>query len=165
MVYVNDAICNGCGECIDICPTNALIFQNNRAFIDQDLCQECGVCIDICPKGAILLAQPLPVGREVIQVPATPPDYSTSLVNCAERVPVREMVLPVIGSVLLWTGRELVPRLADLALGILDRRIQSSQSAPTQKVGMQSNRQVSTSTRGDSRGRRRRQRRRNNRWD
>jgi hypothetical protein len=61
----------------------------------------------------------------------------------------------------LWTGQELVPRVADLALGYLDRWIQSSQSTPTQSFVRRRNRQPSRPTRGDGRGRRRRHRRRN----
>jgi hypothetical protein len=40
--------------------------------------------------------------------------------------PIRSVVLPMLGSVLLWTGRELMPRLADLALKTLDQRILSA---------------------------------------
>jgi ferredoxin len=121
MVYVNSTACNGCGDCIDVCPTGALIFQNRRAFIQQDLCEGCDVCIDACPQGAILSEEALPVSQEVIQIPQAPAVSLTSLA----RVPIRDMVLPAIGSMLLWTGRELVPRLAEMALGYLDRRNQS----------------------------------------
>jgi ferredoxin len=128
MVYVDDTVCNGCGVCVDLCPTGALIFQNNHAYIDQDLCQECEACPDACPQGAILLSEMLPAPSAVVHSPNPPPPVLPK-----EKAGLRVQILPVIGSFLMWTGRELGPRLADAALGYLDQRIQSSQSSMTQE--------------------------------
>ena len=163
MVYVNDAICNGCGECIEVCPTGALILQTNHAFIDQDLCLECYACVESCPQGAIILSAEMPINQDVIKIPEAVPDYSVSQIQHSEQISVRDMILPTISSMLLWTGRELVPRLADMALGYLDRRIQSSQSAPMQKLDMRRRSQVSMSEREGRRKRLRQRRRRNSR--
>ncbi|MEW6717474.1 MAG: 4Fe-4S binding protein [Chloroflexota bacterium] len=164
MIYINDTMCNGCGDCVDVCPTGALILYNHRAFIHQELCEGCEVCIDVCPQGAILTGEALPVSQEVIQVSQTPAVNSTSLVDGVKRVSVRDMALPAIGSILLWTGRELIPRLADIALEYLDRRVPSSQSAPTQELGMRRHCPVSMSTPQGKRGRRQRRRRKNGRF-
>jgi hypothetical protein len=68
------------------------------------------------------------------------------------------MLLPAIGSVLLWTGRELVPRLADMALAALDRRIgRANLVSDDQYLRLQGNNRW-TSTRPRGRGRRRRRR-------
>lgn len=45
--------CQGSGECIDVCPTEAIQLEDGLAVVDEDLCGECGVCEDACPNGAI----------------------------------------------------------------------------------------------------------------
>jgi Fe-S-cluster-containing hydrogenase component 2 len=162
MVYVNDTACNGCGDCVDVCPTGALIFQNNHAFIQQDICEGCEVCIDACPHGAILSEEIAPVSQEVIRIPETPATGSTSLADHVEQVPIREIVLPAIGSMLLWTGRELVPRLAEMALRYLDRRNQSLAPNMNKQNLTMRDRQPSK-RQGNGQRRRQRQRRKRNR--
>jgi Fe-S-cluster-containing hydrogenase component 2 len=157
MVIINDAKCNGCGICVDVCPTGALILQNNHAFIHQELCQECHNCIEACPQGAILVGENQPVSGEVIRIPANPEPALNTLTEPAERMPLREMFIPAIGSILLWTGREIVPRIADLALGALDRRIQAANVVSTQYISPHRD-DISTPTRPRGRGRRRRRR-------
>jgi ferredoxin len=155
---INDAKCNGCGNCVDACPTGALILQNNHAFIHQELCQDCHSCIEACPQGAIMVGEKYPDSGDVIRIPANPEPVLDTLAETAEPVPLREMLLPAIGSVLLWTGRELVPRLADMALAALDRRIETANLvSDDQYLRLQSN-DRSTSTRPRGRGRRRRRR-------
>lgn len=163
MVIINDTDCNGCGECVDVCPNGALILQNNHAFINQEFCQGCEICLDACPQGAILTGEHHPVASEVIRIPAVPEREPSWLTETAEPIPLREMVFPAISSVLVWTGRELVPRLADFALGVLDRRIQTANSVPNNQYPMQHSRNFSTSTRGRRRGRRRQRRAMRNR--
>jgi NAD-dependent dihydropyrimidine dehydrogenase PreA subunit len=164
MVYIDDTVCNGCGDCVDVCPTGALVFQNDCAFIHQDLCEGCEICIDACPQGAILTVEAFPVKCEPIEVLATVPDRSTSLTNRSDSISIREVIFPAISSALLWTGRELVPRLADVALGYLDQRIQSSQSAPTLAYATRGGNQFPKSTRGCKQVRNQRRRRKNNRF-
>lgn len=45
--------CDGCGECLTICPTDAIGFRENTIFVDRDQCVECGVCwrTTVCPHG------------------------------------------------------------------------------------------------------------------
>jgi ferredoxin len=51
--------CTGCGNCLDVCPPQAIIFQNEKAHIEDDLCEECGFCVAECPVKAISLSFPL----------------------------------------------------------------------------------------------------------
>ncbi len=56
MARVGDS-CNGCGECLEYCPFNALSLDEDRqvAAVDSVKCMGCSVCEDICPVGAITL--------------------------------------------------------------------------------------------------------------
>ena len=50
--YVNENTCTGCGTCLDVCPTEAIIMQDKHAVITMD-CMDCGACPRVCPEGAI----------------------------------------------------------------------------------------------------------------
>jgi uncharacterized Fe-S center protein len=45
--------CEGCGTCIEVCKSGAVLLQDDRAVL-TDGCVRCGVCIGFCPQGAIL---------------------------------------------------------------------------------------------------------------
>ncbi len=53
--YVEEDLCSGCKSCLDICPYNAIDFdeEKNRAVINEALCKACGTCAATCPSGAI----------------------------------------------------------------------------------------------------------------
>jgi len=53
MIVVNKEKCNGCGTCVDACPSEAIKLENEVAVINQDECTECGTCVDECPSDAI----------------------------------------------------------------------------------------------------------------
>ncbi|MFX1284490.1 MAG: 4Fe-4S binding protein [Promethearchaeota archaeon] len=48
--------CIGCGWCIDVCPHQIIIFDENKkaTIIEGDKCIECGACELQCPSNAIL---------------------------------------------------------------------------------------------------------------
>ena len=54
-VRVTDS-CQGClaHPCKEVCPKNAISFQNGKSVIDQEKCIKCGKCINACAYGAIL---------------------------------------------------------------------------------------------------------------
>jgi len=54
-VKVNIEKCNGCGTCVEACPTEALSLDNDKITVDADACIDCGVCIDECPVEALAL--------------------------------------------------------------------------------------------------------------
>jgi len=63
MPIINHQLCQGCGTCVDNCPTNALTLLDNKAALTApSLCVYCAVCEDICPSGAIQL--PLMIRRK-----------------------------------------------------------------------------------------------------
>jgi MinD superfamily P-loop ATPase len=50
---VNSSLCDGCGDCADICQFNAIASQGHYAIVFPELCHSCGGCIKVCPKDAI----------------------------------------------------------------------------------------------------------------
>ena len=153
MVKVSSERCNGCGACLEICPTGALYLIEGKAAVEQSLCRDCQACIAACPTEAISLialredvAEPMRVSvlrpkPEVIQV-RTPSTLA----------PFRASLLPAVGGALAWGWREIVPRLAELLLDDLDRRSEKRQTAVV--------RQDRPGNGSPGRGRRRQRRRR-----
>ena len=45
--------CIGCGECVDICPSQAHTFQDDMHFYNPDLCRGCGNCAEDCLGDAL----------------------------------------------------------------------------------------------------------------
>lgn len=44
------SVCNQCGTCVEICPTEALsINKQGVVIIKKDLCSGCFICVDACP--------------------------------------------------------------------------------------------------------------------
>jgi uncharacterized protein (DUF362 family) len=47
--------CTVCGQCVEICPKQAIQIRNNRALVDYTKCIACYCCHEICPYEAIKL--------------------------------------------------------------------------------------------------------------
>jgi uncharacterized protein (DUF362 family)/NAD-dependent dihydropyrimidine dehydrogenase PreA subunit len=47
--------CTGCGDCVRICPRDAIKLENDKAKIDYSLCIKCYCCHEVCPERAIVL--------------------------------------------------------------------------------------------------------------
>ena len=159
MIFVNYEDCTGCGACIDPCEFNAIFIQNDKATIDQDRCEGCGACIEACPIGAIVALENEPQTEKIL-IKTDPVPIEARNDPAPIKTPLREIVLPAIGSVLLWTGQELVPRLANLALKTLDQRF-FADNQNSERDNQQNNRGINRihSSNGGGRHRRLRQRR------
>ena len=148
--------CNGCGECVEVCPTAAIYLVGGTATVEQTLCRDCQVCIAACPTGAITLVTPSQSVAEPVLVPALRPDPEIIQKKTQPApVPFRTSVLPVVAGALAWAGREIVPRLAEVLLYDLDRRV-ARRPSPTDARSKPHN---GSSVRGSG-GRRRRRRQR-----
>jgi len=64
MAFVHEESCDGCGLCVEQCPTNAISLSSRDANSDKSLspkvaeinealCKGCGSCIAYCPKDAL----------------------------------------------------------------------------------------------------------------
>ena len=56
VMEIREKACRGCRFCVDICPTDAIIFEteDQKAVVSSvDDCIECLSCSFICPSGAI----------------------------------------------------------------------------------------------------------------
>ena len=50
------SLCNGCGNCVEVCPNNAIKTSTNKKnhiVIERKLCSDCGECIEVCYTGAL----------------------------------------------------------------------------------------------------------------
>jgi heterodisulfide reductase subunit A len=55
-VWVNEWLCSFCGLCVEACPFEARVMNDDRrvAEVVYALCQGCGVCAMVCPNKATL---------------------------------------------------------------------------------------------------------------
>lgn len=61
LYFIDSDECQGCGECIDACPEDAIEGKDGYIhIIDQDLCEQCGKCVGACDEGCIKTATKLP---------------------------------------------------------------------------------------------------------
>jgi len=54
LAFVHKDLCDGCSDCIDLCPKKALIIdKDKKAQVIEALCVGCGACIPACPREAL----------------------------------------------------------------------------------------------------------------
>ena len=112
MIEVLPERCTECGECIAVCSHDAIHLEGGQTVIDNRLCTECLACQQVCPvitiqEGETEIA-PTALSGEVVYFP-----------SAAVSQLQRSQFLPIIGAALLWTGREISPRISTLALSYL----------------------------------------------
>ena len=56
-VVVDTARCTLSRECFKVCPQDAVVERDGKAFILQEKCDLDGLCIPACPNGAISMVE------------------------------------------------------------------------------------------------------------
>lgn len=58
VVHIDEALCNGCGECVPSCAEGAIqIIDGKARLMGENLCDGLGACLGHCPQGAITLEE------------------------------------------------------------------------------------------------------------
>ena len=57
VAQVDEDLCAGCGECVEMCQFAAISVDNGFARINDAACMGCGVCGAHCPQEAITLVR------------------------------------------------------------------------------------------------------------
>lgn len=52
-VNISKELCDCCGTCISVCPSNALTLLTEVLVVDANQCSGCGICVSVCPFGAL----------------------------------------------------------------------------------------------------------------
>ena len=52
MTYIITDKCEGCGDCMEECPVDAISEQGGTYTIDVDSCVDCDTCAEVCPVDA-----------------------------------------------------------------------------------------------------------------
>lgn len=50
---IDDALCNGCRKCAEICRFNALTVVGSKVIVFPELCHSCQGCMAVCPEDAV----------------------------------------------------------------------------------------------------------------
>jgi len=53
MPWIEQSMCTGCGICIEECPVDVIIMEDDKASINNDECIRCAICHNICPVDAV----------------------------------------------------------------------------------------------------------------
>ncbi len=54
MISIDRQACDGCGLCVESCPTGALQLVDELIQVDNSLCDGCFICVDVCPNEALV---------------------------------------------------------------------------------------------------------------
>jgi ferredoxin len=57
--------CRGSGECVKVCPRDAISLVDGVAVLDESKCDFDGICIPACPQGAITFSEEEKAARRV----------------------------------------------------------------------------------------------------
>lgn len=58
IIRIDEALCNGCGECVVDCAEGALEIVNGKARVVRDsFCDGMGACLGSCPTGALTIVE------------------------------------------------------------------------------------------------------------
>ena len=57
-VVVSNEKCEGCEECIEVCPVDVFEMQNEKSVpVNAEECLGCESCVEVCEKEAITVTE------------------------------------------------------------------------------------------------------------
>jgi len=57
-VVVDADKCEGCEECVDVCPVEVFEMENDKSVpVNADECLGCESCVEVCEPGAITVEE------------------------------------------------------------------------------------------------------------
>jgi NAD-dependent dihydropyrimidine dehydrogenase PreA subunit len=125
VIQVNQELCLDCGACVDACSIGAIQMTGQRAVIVQELCTRCEACVEACPNGAIaVISEPAyqaPIPAHRADKTGLVPDQKPPAL--AEKAPSAGGLAPLAGAALVFLGQEVAPRLVDVLIDALDRKL------------------------------------------
>lgn len=71
MISVDRQACDGCGLCIEICPTGALQLVDDLIQVESSLCDECYACVDVCPQAALIPSEIVEEEYHILAAPSS----------------------------------------------------------------------------------------------
>ncbi|MBC8520136.1 MAG: adenylyl-sulfate reductase subunit beta [Gammaproteobacteria bacterium] len=108
--------CDGCGHCVDICPSDIMHIDDKyrRAYnIEPNMCWECYSCVKACPHHAIDVrgyADFAPLGHSV----RVDRDEEKGVIAWRIKSRSGEMDLNLLAPITTKPWRETIPQLADV---------------------------------------------------
>ena len=151
-MQVDQEFCAGCGACVDVCSVGAIQLVDWRGVIDENLCTGCEACIEACPNEAITMRsiqEPVVsiVRHPVAGIQPVPARDQTALPEASQ--PERSLAT-MAGAALAFLGREAAPRLVDVVISALERRLERSSTTAVTPLST-SSRGITTQSRGKHR--------------
>jgi NAD-dependent dihydropyrimidine dehydrogenase PreA subunit len=152
VIQVNQELCTGCGVCVDACSVGAIQLVDQRAVFDDALCTACEACIEVCPNEAITTRSILEPSVSIVTLPAAEshPVLVRDQVALPETATPARGLAPLAGAALAFLRSEVAPRLVDVLVTALERRL----ARPTTTVMTPlstSSRSLATQSRGKRR--------------
>ncbi len=122
MMQVDLERCTGCGDCLDVCPVEAISMNNGKAWIDSETCLACEACAQVCPMDAIC---PSIITLPAVSAPAEIMPANTMILQrpAALEMPAPHPAIRWTTAALSFAGREILPRMVDVVVGALERRL------------------------------------------
>jgi len=148
VLEVDLAKCTGCGQCTEVCPTGALRVEGGHAVVDAGLCRGCEACVPACPQDALAWKEAPVVAVRQEAPAALKADRGGALVRAAP-APWHRRVVPVLASMIRFTGQEVLPRVLEAIATSGEERSARPQAPHVPTVGQR------LSGRGRTRQRRR----------
>ncbi|MEG2173430.1 MAG: glycyl-radical enzyme activating protein, partial [Desulfovibrionaceae bacterium] len=67
-VMVFEDLCSGCGQCMEVCPAQAVVKKGNIFTRNKQLCTDCGACVPLCPTKARVMSGEVMNVHQVMEV-------------------------------------------------------------------------------------------------